>query len=418
MATLNTANYRDVGNLSAIQMPDYDTEMHLLAPKDTSFTYLLKKLPKEKANGNYTFTCFEDEHVTPYITVNAATTASATAVTVDSTGGVRRNDIYRNERTGECILVEIVASTTSLNTIVRAFGSTGVTAGSEGYPMIDGDVLVRLGNAAFEGMGAGDYVHTTESTIVNYLQEFRESILLTDRAIRSKNYTGKDWPYQLEKSAKKFAMDMERQFLFGEGYSTTFASNGTTEVAGITTDAMPISATRGIIPFIKTYADSSRVWNVNGTLTVDDFIKKFLEPAFEFGSDNKILFASTKLMMAMGYWGWQKKDLKSGDKTLDLIFNKIDTPIGILTLVHHRQLDAPHAGANATVANGSYGIVLDMKAPLALKEEMPLTKNVLYEPYKNPSGYSARKEEFVRVCGLKAADLNRHALLYGIQSFA
>ena len=413
MATLNTANYRDVGNLSAIQMPDYDTEMHLLAPKDTSFTYLLKKLPKEQAKGNYTFTCFEDEHVTPYVTINAATTAAAVQFTVDSNGGVKRNDIYRNERTGECILVTIVGGTgTVINTLVRAFGSTTAA------PMIDGDVLVRLGNASYEGMGSTDFVHSTESTIVNYLQEFRESILLTDRAIRSQNYTGKDWAYQLEKSAKKFAMDMERQFLFGEAYTGTQTPDSNT-LSGIGgTDAMPITQTRGIIPFIKTYADSTRVWNVNGTLTVDDFIKKFLEPAFEFGSDNKILFASTKLMMAMGYWGWQKKDLKSGDKTLDLIFNKIDTPIGILTLVHHRQLDAPHAGANATVANGSYGIVLDMKAPLALKEEMPLTKNVLYEPYKNPSGYSARKEEFVRVCGLKAADLNRHALLYGIQSFA
>jgi hypothetical protein len=393
-------------------MPDYDTEMHLLAPKETSFTYLLKKLPKEDAKGNYTFTCFEDEHVTQYLTVNAATTAAATAITIDSNAAPRRNDIFLNERTGECVLIEIVASATSLDTVVRAFGSTTAA------PMIDGDILVRLGNSSAEGMGTGDAVHTTVGTKVNYLQEFREPIFMTDRAIRSENYTGKDWPYQVQKTMKKFAMDKERQFLWGEAYTGTFASNGTTEVGAITTDAMPITQTRGIITFIKQYADASRVWNVGGTLTEDDFIKKFLEPAFEFGSDNKILFASTKLMMAMGYWKWKKVDLKSGDTTLDLIFNKIDTPIGILTLVHHRQLDVPNAGANGTAANGSCGIVLDMKAPLAIKQEMPLTKFTVYEPYKNPSGYSARKEEIVEVCGLKAADIDRHAFLYGIQSYS
>lgn len=399
-------------------MPDYDTEMHLLAPKETSFTYLLKKLPKEEAKGNYTFTCFEDEHVTQYCTVNAATTAAAVTITVDSSAMVRRNDILRNERTGECILVVYINSATELgNTtgqIIRGFGTTAAA------PMIDGDILVRLGNAASEGLASGDTVHTVNSTIVNYLQEFREPILMTDRAIRSQNYTGKDWPYQMEKAAKKFAMDMERQFLWGEAYTGSFTSATTgslQHVGGAVTDA-PITQTRGIIPFIKTYADASRVWNVGGTLTEDDLLKKFLEPAFEFGSDNKILFASTKLMMAMGYWKWKKVDLKSGDNTLDLIFNKIDTPIGILTLVHHRQLDVPNAGANGTAANGSCGIVLDMKAPLAIKEEMPLTKFTIYEPYKNPSGYSARKEEMVKVCGLKAADLNRHAFLYGIQSYS
>lgn len=393
-------------------MPDYDTEMHLLAPKETSFTYLLKKLPKEQAKGNYTFYCFEDEHVSQYLTVNAAITAAGTDITVDSTTAARRGDVYRNERTGECIYVDTKTDATSLDLVVRAFGAT-IAA-----PMIDGDILVRLGNASAEGQGSGDSVHTTPATVTNYLQEFREPILLTDRAIRSQNYTGKDWPYQVQKAMKKFAMDMERQFLWGEAYSGTIALGGSDELTGITTDAMPLTATRGIIPFIKENADSSRIWNVGGTLTEDDFIKKFLEPAFEFGSDSKILFASTKLMMAMGYWKWKKVDLKSGDKTLDLIFNKIDTPIGILTLVHHRQLDVPNAGANGTAANGSCGVVLDMKAPLAIKEEVPLTKYVIYEPYKNPNGYSARKEEIVNVCGLKAADLNRHAYLYGIQSYS
>jgi hypothetical protein len=373
-----------------------------------------KLVPKEEAKGNYTFTCFEDEHVTQYMTVNLAVTAAGTDVTVDSSASARRGDIYRNERTGECIWIQTKTDATSLDLVTRAFGAT-VAA-----PMIDGDILIRLGNASAEGSETGDAVHTTPATITNYLQEFREPIYMTDRAIRSENYTGKDWPYQMAKTMKKFAMDKERQFLFGEGKAfTTFDSTAAGVIDTVSADATgAVYSTRGIIPFIKENADSSRIWNVGGTLTEDDFIKKFLEPAFEFGSDNKILFASTKLMMAMGYWKWKKVDLKSGDKTLDLIFNKIDTPIGILTLVHHRQLDTPNAGANGTAANGSYGLVLDMKAPLAIKQEMPLTKFTLYEPYKNPSGYSARKEEIVEVCGLKAADLNRHAYLYGIQSYS
>lgn len=388
--------------------------MHLLEPKDTSFTYLVKRLGKEGAKGNYSFTWFEDEHPTQYITVNAATTAAATSVTVDSFAGARRQDIYRNERTGECIFISILGSTsTALDTVVRGYGGTAAA------PMADGDILMRLGNASAEGQAAGDFVHTTEASNTNYIQEFRTPIILTERAIEAENYTGKDWPYQLNKAMKKHAMDIERQFLFGEPKSTTINTSTTGIIGSVGSDtAAPITATGGIVYWIKTNADSSRVWDVNGTLTEDDFIKKFLEPAFEFGSESKILFASTKLCMALGYWGWKMRQLNSGDKTMNLILDTVNTPIGELRLVRHRQLDAPHAASTGTVFKGSYGIVLDMKAPMKYKEMQATKKNVIYEPYTNDSGYSARKEEFVTKAGLKFPDANRHALIYGINAYA
>lgn len=114
-------------------------------------------------------------------------------------------DVIRNSRTGENMLVTVVATgadTTEL-TVTRAFGTIATAANAVG------DGLFIIGNVNEENSGARNVNSTRSTAQTNYTQIFKTSIAVSNTEKQSNLYGGKDLPYQRAKKGTEHALDKQ-----------------------------------------------------------------------------------------------------------------------------------------------------------------------------------------------------------------
>lgn len=99
---------------------------------------------------------------------------SAVSVTVDTAGAFNVDDILTVKRTGEKLLVTSVSGGVNLG-IERDYGATGL-----GSALIEGEELVRTGNAGPEGGKFGHGVGTGAEDLYNFTQTYRDVVEMSD----------------------------------------------------------------------------------------------------------------------------------------------------------------------------------------------------------------------------------------------
>ena len=322
----------ELGANIPVQMDD---KLFLLDPNQNPFTLMTTQVPKRKV-GDDTYLWHDDEIVPEQSTLTAASAAIAAAATGtwNVVAGTRFApwDIVKNMATGSWGQVTAVSTNAlTVDAHVAILASTSTD-----------DVIQKIGNSMEEGGGIPTAFSTLHTERSNNIQHFYSPVRFTEMAKNADDYFGDfgaDYIRTHAKVLKQHARWIEWAFLFNGAPGAHLPDTGITTPADL---ANNLGISMGLEYFIETYAPVDNV-KTEEDLTKAEFFN-WLEPNFEFGSDQKTLYASPKLHAALMEWhlGQIRFEPSKSKQTLGLNFAEITLPFGpsSIKLVNHRMLKA------------------------------------------------------------------------------
>jgi hypothetical protein len=347
------------------------------------FLTILAKVPKEKSTQT-DFHWFEDELLGSYTQVKAQYLVGAGSIDVDTTDIFQVNDVIKNSRTKECMLVTAITDADTL-AVTRGWGTTAAAQGE-----ID-DYIVKLGNAQAEGWTVPtDPVTTQKAKKDNYLQTFSRPVIVTSHMENTEQYGGNRRNYERKKIGVELKREIEKQFLFGEPKEDT-------------SGAQKRWQTGGVYYFIRSecaYYDAG-----SSTLTEAEFLL-FLRDFFTYGSKEKFLFVGPRIASQIsGYPSAAKMNLTPGmNKEYGIQVVRYYCAHGIVNLVEAEVFTGPYAGM-------AIGLDMDDRTLVyRFLQNMDLTLNL------DTGAPDAHKfvDEYFGTIGVEVHNAKRHGIIENV----
>lgn len=324
----------ELANLIPVQY--LGDKVYLLDPNENPFS-LITRLAKKRVVGALSFKTQDDVLVPEWGTLQAGSSVTSWILATGEGSYMAPWDILLDVNTGTMCQVTSI-STDTLTVVDNIDGGGASTAQAAG------DIIIKLGNAMEERAGVPTARSTQETTITNYIQRVSTPMKTSYPAKNAAyHYSGSDYMYQNRKAMIEHTRDLDRIFLLnGVGNDFTVAAAITSPADNAVTNGTAV--TMGLRGFIATYADSA-LNRTETDLTETEFYE-WVKDAFLYGSSEKILFASNRLIQALMMWnigrGQFIMETSKANKTLGLQFASVTTPHGVLKVINHKIL-APKA---------------------------------------------------------------------------
>ena len=291
---------------------DMDETIVELEPDSQSLLILLSKLTKKRMVTNSEFDWQEDEYTPFYGDIDGTQAASATWLLLDSTM-FRVNDIV------------VVPSNSSRTFIVTAnnIGTKTITVaptdGGANMGVTDTYKIARIGNAHEEGDTKRDILSTQPGIHDNYCQIFRTPFGATETLKSTDVYGGMELDKDRTKAGVEHSIEIQKAFLFGQQ-------------AKIVTGTHPKRMVGGIVPRIQT-----NVNDLAGVPLTETLWEAWMEMLFDKGSDEKIVFASSKIYAQVSTFASGKLQMVPKDKTYGIHIEEYLSPHGTVFLINGRK---------------------------------------------------------------------------------
>lgn len=381
MAQVN--GVRDTNNILAAKMKiDMAEKIALLQPSATPLTVFTKRAKGATvAAKNPKYSWMEDDLGARWDAINngAGYANNATSIIVDNGDYFSAGDQVKVPRTGEVMLVTAVATNTL--TVTRGFGVTAAAA------LVDNDPIVIIGNVNEEGSGTRTLKSTLEVEVFNYTQIFKTPFGVTNTQNSTDMFGGQDLSYQQKKKGIEHMVDMERAFMFGEKKLDTSGSH-------------PKRATGGLLSFLN-----QNNYDASGALTQSEFDQNVAELAFRYGSSEKLMLCSARVLSVINGWATGKLQIQQGEDTFGLSVTKYVTPFGVLNLVYHPLLEG--------AVYGGYGVILDVEN---IKNRPLQGRDTKLETNIQANDEDQRKDQYLTEAGLQVSLPKTHAVVTGVTS--
>lgn len=243
---------------------DMDSTMRRLDPDQTQFSTMISRMPSRSASREK-FNWLEEQYVTDVFTVDAAYTSGATTVSVGTveSAAIKPNDVIRNMRTGQAMIVTVIGANGDLTVIPQGTNVAGNV----------GDKLLFVGSAFPQGAPLPQPKYSQRVLGFNYTQIFRSSWSFSNTAVAIEQYGGREPAKEAARKAVEHKRELEHNAFFGARF---FLTSGD-----------PQGGSGGLIEFITT----NRA-NVGGELTAD-YLDLFLTTVLAKGSSDKVIFTGT-----------------------------------------------------------------------------------------------------------------------------
>jgi Family of unknown function (DUF5309) len=244
---------------------DMDSKMRQLDPDQTQFTTMTQRMPSRAATREK-FNWLEEAYVTDVFTVDAAYTSGAVTVSVGTleSEAIKANDVLRNMRTGQPLLVTAIGANGDLTVVPKGTNAAGNV----------GDKLLFVGSAFPQGSGLPSPKYSQRVLGFNYTQIFRSSWSFTRTATAIELYGGREPAKEAARKAVEHKREIEHNGFFG---TRDF----------VTTGPEPQGFSGGLRELITT-----NIFPVGGELT-SDFLDLSLATVLAKGSPDKVIFAGT-----------------------------------------------------------------------------------------------------------------------------
>jgi len=360
---------------------DMSNDIGLLKPDDAAFLSFLKLAQgKSQSASNPKFEWMEDGLAPRWDVVVGAHTNVVTTINVSNGPYFSANDIVKVPRTGEVFLVTAIA--TNALTVIRGYGVTTALA------LVDTDPLVIIGNVNEEFAGMRAMKTTGVTPMFNYTQIWRTPFGVSRTMQKTKVYGKAELAYQQMKKGVEHKKDIERSLIFGE------------KKEDVTGNA-PKRATGGLLSFL-----TANNYDAGGQLTQSEFDNNISEVIFKYGSKEKILYSSARLLSVINGWAMGKLMIDLEAAKFGLSVFKYVTPFGTYNIVN---------GMNTLegAVYGGYGIIIDPEnvtwRPLD-GSDTSLRTNI------QANDADGRIDEYLTEGGLEVRLKETHAVLTGVTS--
>lgn len=300
---------------------DISETIHLLEPNAAPLFVLTSRL-KKKATHNPKFQWLEDDHLPHWTQINngGGYTNGDTSLVVDDASFFQAGDIIKIPRTAEVLRVTAVNTSTNTLTVTRSWGSTAAAA------INDNDFVLLLGSAYAEGASVGTARIKIPSTKHNFTEIVREFVDLTNTQNATDMYGTNDYrAYLRKKKGIEFKKQIEYKFWFGEKNEDLSGTE-------------PRRTTGGVQEFV-----TKNALNAKGNLTLAEFLE-WMGDVFRYGSEEKWLFASPKVISQFEHWMVGKLELRPKDETFGLVAKRFVSGHGAINLVKHKLFEKAYDG--------------------------------------------------------------------------
>lgn len=246
----------------------------------------------------------DDTHISGAAKATVAATAVATSITVDDSNIWIPNSILLHELSDERMLVTAV--TGNVVTVIRGF--TGTTASAISV----GDRLQYIATAFPEASEGAKPVMQVGESRTNYVQIFKGAWGVSGTAAAIEYRTGNKVAESSEKAMGYLMESIERAFMFGRPYVTTY-------------DNKPMRLSGGIQHAIKTYGGIVKIAADNGVAgrlnlrTILNFLRTIFDRQVKGLSNERIAYTSTfvlellqQMLMDIGEFKMTSEDTKFG----------------------------------------------------------------------------------------------------------
>jgi len=367
---------------------DMSKKIALLSPDAAPLTVLLKNLNKERTI-NFTYRWTEDDLQGDWDKINYTTgyTAGDTSIIVDTGTLFAPRMLIEIVASGEIMMVTAV--TTNTLTVTRGYGETAASTIAN-----DADLHI-LGMANEQGAEKPEMISTKVDELFNYCQIFRTPFGVTNTEKASEFTTEPDWDYQLRKKGIEHIKNIENAMWFGELKLATGADKG-----------KQIATTRGLLKFLEALGTQAK--DAGGTLTEAEF-DEYVRLGFAYGSDKKILFASSLVLSAVNFWAKGKLELVPADQAYGISIYKHISAHGILNIVHNRLFSRA-----ASVYTG-YGVMVDMDK---VKYRFLQGRDTTLKTNRQANSEDSRVDEYITECGFQIKNPECHYILSGVTSWS
>jgi hypothetical protein len=148
-----------------------------------------------------------------------------------------------------------------------------------------------------------------------------------------------------------------------------------------------------------TFFITTKIQDCAGVVLTEDLWNAWLESLFEYGSMEKVVFASNALLRALQGFGLNGLETRPGDSKLGMAITSYLSPFGTVNIVRHKQL------AGATWGYSGIGIDLDSI------EICPLRDTILNKLNLESQGTDAKVEEYFSEISARIMEEKKHAIL-------
>lgn len=280
---------------------------------------------------------FTKTMIFPSIQLNGAIAdGTTTTFTVDSSANILPGMMLRNQTTGEVVVVNTVASGTSI-TVSRGVGTVAAAA------MADDAVLYQIGNAFEEGSTRPSAMQIQAVRVTNYTQIFRNSWALTDTARATQVIAGDSNVAESKSECAAFhAVDIEKSLFFSQKYAGT-------------RNSQPFRTMDGLLNQVATNAAGNVT--TAGSTTNHTQLEAALEVCFNTVTDPKvanerILFcggAAKRVLNNIGRLNGTYQ-LVDGQTSYGLQFSTFKTSRGAFRMIEHPLFNSNSDWAKMAVA--------------------------------------------------------------------
>lgn len=370
-------------NTESRRTRDVAKAMSKLEPNAGPLLTLLQRVEgKAQVSKDPKFEWYEDQLLPRFDTLGGALTAGATTMTVSNYVYFRKGDIVVVNNK-ERVRVTVTPSTTTVS-ISRAAGETSAQAADSGAK------LHIIGNGNEEGALSRSLISTQKVPQYNYCQIFRTPFGVTETANVTDTFGGKDMDEERANSLIEHKKDIELSLWFGERKEDTSGTH-------------PLRLTRGAIKFIST-----NVKDV-AALTEQEF-EDFLRICFRYGSREKVLFCSPKLIQVINGFSRGRLETKSDESTYGVTVTRFQNAGRKVMLVEHHLFTNDNLSDLSGIAG--YGALLDIGD---LRLRYMSGRMAVLKPNIQANDEDSRKDEYLSEVGLEMKQELKHGLLTGVQ---
>jgi len=330
-----------------------------------------------------------DNYTYRHLDVTTSLTAVATASTI-TTGLAQATPLYAGAlikvpRTGETLLVKTVTDSRTFQA-VRSYGTTAVGE------IKTTDVLFVIGNVNQEGGGLLTVIQGVPTRRDWYAQIFKTPFAFTGTYEATKMYTGDAAQQEVANQLIKHMLDIEAQFLFGEGQVDTSTF---TNVA---------RSTYGVVEKITTNAT-----NVGGALDEDaweEFLRTGMRYSSTPGKKHKLFLCSSLIGKYINSFAREKLQTVNDATSYGVAINRYRSNSGTVDIKVHDMFEEDYEGL---------GLLLDVPllAYRPLKGNGKNRDTHLRENVGTP-GTDGSTHEYLTEAGLQIKGDVQHAKMTGV----
>lgn len=375
--------------MAQFQRPvDMAKALYKLEPDAAPFTVLLNGIKTSKAAKNSTFSWGNVSPASRFGVTTASANSSVTTIAVDDGTQYGAEWLFSVPRTGE--LISVTSISTNNLTVERGIG--GTTAA----PLNSGEQLYILGVAATEGDYSKPARTQLPTQVTNYTEIFKRSVAASGTELSSDDmFDEHEWVRMQKEQGVEHRKDIELQFILGapgERTSQSSTSSGKRRTTG------------GVLNYF-----TSNVQAAGGTLSTAT-LRTWMQSLFRYGSNERTVFASSKVLAALDSFVEGKLQLRSSDSSFNVSMAQWVFSAGTLNFVKHPLLEG-------TTLSG-YGFAVDWSdnaiAFRYLGGGPGGSRNTKLLENRQANDLDGRQDEYISEVGLQAGKPGVHGVLTGV----